>query len=268
MLIYYDMEFKRNIVCIDVETTGLNKATDRIIQLAMVKFNPNNGEVLENHNWYIIPSGKYTISEQATSVHGITKEILEEKGVKLSSIIDEFKEILNDSDILTYNGTTFDIAFIEREFEREGVNLDLDNFTFFDALSIERKFNSLCLSDVYKRYYGEGFEDVHDAFADVNATIKVFLAQLNKHGETQELADSIQETTTNTIISPEGFIKMENDVLVFSVGKYKGFPVSQICQQDPDYIKWLWSGSNGDKVITSPTKKAIVEDWNKFKKSL
>ena len=259
--IYYDMEFNRNIVCFDVETTGLNKAQCRIIQIAVVKFNPNTHEILYQNSWYVKPTGVYDIDYSSTKVHGLTKEFIEEHGVSLASIIPDILEVMKDSDILTYNGTSFDIAILQKELDREGMyDVDLyEDRLFIDSFDIEKSFNSLKLVDVYKRYTGEELDDAHNAYADVMATIEVFNYQKKKY----DVSESVNRTTTNTTTSPEGFITYDEDgELVFTGGKYKLRKVVDICKNDPSYIKWMW-GKNGDSVVSIRTKRSIEAAYRK-----
>lgn len=254
--------------CIDVETTGLNKNTDRIIQLAVTNFD-ENFNILLDRSWYIKPSGTWKINPDAEAVHNISEEIINEKGISLKSVAPVFLEIIADNPILTYNGSSFDISFIQREFEREGLETGFENHQYIDAFDIERRINSNRLGEVYKRYYGEDFEDAHDALADVHATIKVYAAQLKNHDkaintETGErvIDESIKQVTSMMQTSPEGFVYEDKDgVLKFRIGKFKEYPVVDVCKNNPSYIKWLFTPNNGDNVCTNLTKKAIKSEY-------
>ena len=142
--------------CIDTETTGLNKNTDRIIQLAVAKFD-ENFNIITERSWYIRPSGTWRINPDAQAIHNISEEVINEHGVSLKSIAPEFLELIKGTTILTYNGYSFDISFIQREFEREGIETGFENHEFADGYDIELRLNSHRLADVYRRYYGDDF---------------------------------------------------------------------------------------------------------------
>ena len=108
---------KRNITCIDLETTDSNKQTARIIQLAVIVFDPNTWKTVREKSWYIKPTGKWIITPEATKVNGLTYEFIDEHGVNLADVAPELKEMMKDTDILTFNGTGFDIVILEREME-------------------------------------------------------------------------------------------------------------------------------------------------------
>jgi DNA polymerase III epsilon subunit-like protein len=188
-----------------------------------------------------------------------------EHGRSIKEIFPEFMEAISSNPILTYNGTTFDIIFIQKDLERESLDADLASHTYIDAFDIERRVNSNKLSEVYMRYYGKPFEDAHDSSADVDATIDVYMEQQRRYSDrinpdtgTSILAESQADVTRTTTVSPEGFVYMDNDgIMKFRVGKYKEYPVYQVCINDPGYIKWLFEPRNGDNVISNITKRAI-----------
>ena len=263
----------QTISCIDTETTGLNKNTDRIIQLSVSNFKicDNKYEIIESRNWYINPTGYWKMNPDAQAIHNISEEFIRNNGTKLKDIYNDFIAMISDYPILTYNGSTFDISFIQREFEREDLDPQFEKHTFIDSFDIEKRMNSNKLSEVYKRYFGTDFEDAHNAESDVAATIAVFTEQNKRYradndirtdNDNNVIEESIGDTTKMMQTSPEGFIYMDSHgVLKFRVGKYKEYPVKEVCESDPGYIKWLFTPNNGDNIITGITKKSIIEDY-------
>ena len=253
------------IACIDTETTGLNKNTDRIIQLSCKVFDSETGERLDSLNEYILPSGMWKINPDAQAVHNISEEFIKEHGVSLRQVFPKFMEIIGDLPILTYNGSSFDICFLQREFEREGLDTQFEKHEFIDSFDIERRVNSNKLTDAYRRYYGKDFDNAHDSSADVDATIDVYMAQVRNHStainaETgvEVIKESNEYVTGMMQTSPEGFVYTDKDgVLRFRIGKFKEYPVVQVCKENPSYIKWLFTPNNGDNICTNLTKKAI-----------
>lgn len=259
------------VSCIDTETTGLNRNTDRIIQLSVANFDTETGAIVAKLDHYIKPSGVWSITPSAQAVHNISEEMVNEQGVSLKEIYPKFMEMIADHPILTYNGSSFDISFIQKEFEREGLETNFERHEYIDAFDIERRVNSNKLSDTYMRYFGHGFEDAHNSMADVMATIQVYLEQVKRYKVNNDIKtdtgknvidESNEHVTKMMQTSPEGFIYTDDEgVLRFRVGKYKEWPVAKVCQEIPSYIKWLFTPNNGDNVITNITKKSIKEDW-------
>ena len=86
--------------------------------------------------------------------------------------------MIKDADLLTYNGNSFDIKFLNEECKRWGLELPITGKKFYDAFAMECRFNPRDLSSVYKKYTGKDLDGAHDAFNDVKATAVVFLEQM------------------------------------------------------------------------------------------
>lgn len=258
------MSQNKFIVCWDIETTGLNPKEDFMIQLAVSKFSKDTFEIVDSKKWYIKPAHNYTISPQAQEVHGLTKEFIDANGVYFKEISSAFFSMIEDADLLTYNGNTFDIKFLNEECKRWGLPLPIDGKNFYDAFSMECRFNPRNLSAVYKKYTGVDLEDAHDALADVNATIEVFKHQIQSQGVS---FDEIDTWSENNLLTPDGSIRNagspgEEIRIVFAVGKYKDSEFMDITKKDPGYIKWYM-----ENVASDYTKKVLSEYYKKHRKN-
>ena len=253
----------RDIICYDVETTGLNPKEDYIIQLSIIKM---DGSALpefkekDRRNWYIKPAHAYTINPDAEKVHGISKDFLEKNGVLIKDIIKDFDEFIKDCDFLSYNGNTFDIKFLHKDFSTFGYDIFNTNRKYFDSYSMESRFTPRTLTAVYNKYTGETLEGAHDALNDVIGTCKVFAGQLKRYDLN---INDILDWPENNLLSPEGSIRNASTadspvVIVFSRGKYKDSDVADICKKDPSYIKWFF-----ENVASAATKSVIREYYYK-----
>ena len=236
------------IVCWDVETTGLNPKEDFILQLAATKFAKDTFERIESKKWYIKPAHNYTISPQAQAVHGLTKEFIDANGIYFKEVASEFFKMIEDADLLTYNGNSFDIKFLNEECKRWNLQLPITGKKFYDSFAMECRFTPRNLSAVYKNYTGEELQDAHDALADVNATVTVFQKQFEKHELTYDMIDT---WTENNLLTPDGTIRNagapgDDLVIVFAVGKYKDSEFMQVAKTDPGYIKWYMENLASD----------------------
>lgn len=241
------------IVCFDTETTGVDTSNDKIIQIAMVKFNPDNYQTIGTLQHYTIPDGEWSIPPSATEVHHLTKEFILQNGVPFNSVAQEIIAFFEGCDILTYNGNNFDLIILQNNLKSIGIDWTIPDCKLYDSLVIEKKINGMRLVDVYQRYFGEEFE-AHDAFADVNATIKVFEQQMTKHKD-------VVETIDFSMLSPDGFIKRNADgIVVFAKGKYKDKPVHEVCENDKPYINWIW-----EKDFSPITKENIKKAYYSHK---
>ena len=239
---------KPYLVCFDTETTGLDVQRDWIIQLSLVKVDARTFEEVGACDWYIKPSGAYTIAPEAQAVHHITREVLEREGVALKDVYPQMMAFLQDCDILSYNGNGFDARILYYNLQREGLTIDYDNYRFYDAYLIEMARTSRRLTDVYRRYYGKEFDDAHNSLADVRATIAVFKAQ-------QETSEDPQEFCRPDFdfISVDGFLAIRDGKKVFAQGKYKGKTIEQVQQAEPGYLDWVM------KNCAEPTRQLIEQ---------
>ena len=230
-------EILRPLVVPDIETTGLHKETDYIIQFSAIKVDRITGNIIDSINLYIKPTGTYNITIQAYMKHHIKPEFLEDKPT-FSEVAQQIRDFMEGCDILTYNGNSFDLPFIKAEFARAGDEINFLGINCYDAFVEEKKRHSMKLVDTYQRYTGHAMEEdgltPHDALSDVKATYKVFEAQQKEkpYGPEKRL------TEDNVIV--EGIFEGKEQPL-FNIGKYKDLPVSYISTIDQNYLKWCVS---------------------------
>lgn len=248
------LNLSKYIVSIDIETSGLDKTKDHIVQLSGVKYT-NTWKKVKEFNHYILPKEPWEMGKEAFEKHGLTKEFIQKNGVPLESVYDEFMEFIGDCDIVTYNGNSFDIPFIYAEFQKCSLDPKLVDHKLIDVFKIETKVNSNTLSAAYERYTGKPALDAHNALADVKMTMRVLYEQLNKY----DLSKIISEEEMK-IDFPEDILKMNGDKIAFSGGKHKNEFAFDVCKKDPSYIKWLFTN-----VLSEYSKNKIMEEYNRLK---
>lgn len=244
----------KNLVVFDIETTGLDKQNDHIIQFAALKINRETNEVLDTINTYIRPEGNYSISVNAYFKHHIKPEDLLDKPT-FRNVADRILEFFKDCDILTYNGTSFDIPILIREFERIGMEVSFADYDKYDAFLEERRRNGLTLEMTYQRYTGKTMEEAgltaHDALGDIKATYTIFSRQQHKQAYGPE-----KLITDDNIITYKEINGQE--IPCFNVGKYNGQPLALVRKTDYQYLKWCVSESCN---FSKQTKKYISENY-------
>lgn len=246
---------KRNIVAVDVETTGLSFTEDYIIQLAAVKFDTDFNVIDEMHD-LVIPINEFTITEEAYAKHGFTKDYILAQGKSFREVGPKFNEFIKDCDILTYNGKAFDIRMISKELLSIGINLDI-NRVFYDSYILDVKLNPRTLDAVYKRYTGNDMINAHDALSDVKATIEVFKHQVSKFAEIDSYSlDDIMKFEELQVVGFDGMIRREGDLILFNKGKYRNTEFMEVTKKDPQYIKWFMLNNEFDS-----TTKAICRAY-------
>lgn len=222
----------------DLETTGVDKLNDQIIQFAGIKFNTKTGEIIDSISQLIKPIGNYSIALGAYFKHNISPKILEDKPT-LQEFAPTIIKFFNDSEnILTYNGNGFDIPFLKIELNKYGYDIDFSLKKCYDAYLEEKRRNGMHLEDVYMRYKGKSMEDAglvaHDALSDVKATLSIFIGQQGR----QSYGPEKMYGEDNTI---QDMIFLNELQPCFNIGKYRGISLKYVSEHDQNYLKWCIS---------------------------
>lgn len=253
------------IVAFDVETTGLSQTDDYVIQLSAIKFEKNTYRQIKVFDYYIKPIRSYEIKPGAFEAHGLTKEFIEANGVSLKSVAQEFIEMFDDADVLTFNGNRFDTNMIYKDLLMIGIEFPMEGKIFYDSYGMETRLNPRDLSSVYFNYTGCILEDAHNSLSDVKATIEVFKSQLEVLQEDNETGEDVDNWTENQLYSPEGSIRNaasgdEPEKIVFNMGKYKDQEFMVVCKNDPGYISWF-----KDKVASPYTWRKLTKYYKEHR---
>jgi DNA polymerase-3 subunit epsilon len=179
----------------------------------------------------------------------LTKEFIEKNGKTIKEIADDFLSFIDNCDFLTYNGNTFDIQFLYKDFNMFGYDLKLEERKFYDAYAMECTFRPRTLSFIYHDYTGKILDGAHNAIKDVEATIEVFKKQQEIYGKSWEELDSMHE---NNLLTPDGSIRRPSaisDQIIFARGKYKD------CEFTSQKHFGLWNAITNSIIIT---EKALM----------
>lgn len=261
------LNLARPLAIIDLETTGTNVSTDRIVQIAVLKVFPDGKEEIRQQK--INPT--IPIPLEASQVHGIYDEDVQDLEA-FFEVAPRILKFIDDCDFAGYNSNKFDIPLLIAEFLRIGINLNLKGRRFIDALGIYRDMEPRTLKEAYKYYCGQEFKGAHDAANDVRATYKVLKSQLQKY-ENVELEDNngnlyrpIQNnmdalaafTPFNTLDPTGKIVYNDSDLETLAFGKYKGRTLVDIYITDPGYLDWIIT--KGDfSLFTKKAVKRVVE---------
>jgi DNA polymerase-3 subunit epsilon len=245
-----ELNLKNPIVFFDLETTGINPATDRIVEISYLKIHPNGKE--ESHTYRVNPGRP--IPREATAIHHITDEMV--------AGCPGFKEIgqliandIKGCDLAGFNSNRFDIPLLAEEFLRNEIELDMSTRKFIDVQVIFHKMEQRNLSAAYRFYCNKELEDAHSAEADTRATYEVLKAQLERYPDLQNDVAFLSEfSTQNHNVDFAGkFIYNNKGEEVFNFGKYKDVSVEEILKKDPGYYGWMMNGDfalNTKNVLT------------------
>lgn len=254
-----ELNLTRPIVFFDLETTGINIATDKIVEISILKVFPNGNK--ESKTWLVNP--EIEIPQGAIDVHGVTNEkVVTEPTFK--ELASKVSEMIADADLAGFNSNRFDIPLLAEELMRVGIDFDMKNRKAIDVQVIFHKKEQRTLGAGYQFYCGKVLEGAHGAEADTNATYEILLAQLDKYDDIENSVDALSKFSTHGIRADfAGFILMnEEDQEVFSFGKYKGKTVEEVFNENPGYHNWI---QNADFPLY--TKKVLREIKDRMSKS-
>lgn len=230
----------------DLETTGVDKAVDKIVEIAIIRF---DGDKRYEFQTYINP--EIPIPASATEVHGITNEMVADKPT-ISQLAKKLHNIFNGCDLYGYNSNSFDIPFLALQLEKSGYPLDLSEVLFIDACVIFKRQYERTLTAALKEYCNEEHTGAHGAMSDVEATIKVLEAQKAKHFDAN-LADADLALYCNydkPRADISGNFAIVDGEYVLNFGKHKGARAAD-CKP---YLQWM----NGQDFM-SDTKAIIAK---------
>lgn len=235
-------KFMRNIVALDLESTGLNIKTDQIIQISMIKID-NNYNIVDRYMTYVQPVAPYTITLSAYLKHKIIPKMLADKPF-FKDIAPKILDFVKGCDLLGYNLIKFDLPLLYNEFKKIGIVWDFSNYHVYDSYLEEIRRNGNSLEMTYERYYGKKFEEsgltAHNAESDVLATIEIYKKQ-----------NSNEPMKYERILSADGFLKYDTfgsdaEEICFAKGKYANVSVRYVKKYDPKYIDWVLNNNELD----------------------
>jgi DNA polymerase-3 subunit epsilon len=245
----------RPIAFLDLETTGVNLSSDRIVEIAIVKILPDHTRQVKRK----LLNPEMQIPVASSDIHGITNDMVKDAPT-FKQAGNEIKQFLQDCDLGGYNSNRFDIPILMEEFLRAGMDVDLSNRRMIDVQHIFYSMEPRTLSAAYKFYCQKELINAHSAEVDINATIEVFMSQLERYNQLGDNVDSIL-----SVIGEEKIVDYarrfsfdEKGVEVFNFGKYKGKSVSDVLKSEPHYYDWMMRGD-----FPLHTKQKLTEIMNR-----
>lgn len=203
-------------ICLDCETTGLNAESDRVIEVALIKFNFT--QILESFETLIDP--EINISKESMEIHHITDEMVQGKP-KISHVLPSLFKMI-DQHIIVGHGIGLDLAFLQNEAKRYQVPCTLSNNQTLDTLRMARLYGESPVNSLEKlrQHFNIAEEGAHRAMSDVIVNIEVFKYLAANYKTTEQLLQRLQRPI---------------QLKIMPLGKHKGRPLSEIPQE---YLQW------------------------------
>ena len=261
-----ELNLKKPLLFFDIESTGLNIASDSIIELCFVKIMPDNEKKVKTWRvkpWDYANNCQREINPSAQAVHGISAEDLKDCPT-FYQISDEVVEWISDSDLAGFNSAKFDLPMLAEEIERvrrytdKKLEVDLHAMQMVDVQNIFHAMEPRTLKAAYLFYCGLELENAHAAEADTLATYEVLKGQLDRYKEDPRIENDVDKlakfSTKQRIVDYAGrLILNDKDEPVVSFGKHKGKTAREVYFSEPSYFAWI---DNGD--FTLDTKRQFA----------
>jgi DNA polymerase-3 subunit epsilon len=289
-----ELNLQRPLLFFDLESTGLNIATDGIIEISFVKALPGVAEP-QVKTWKIKP-WDYALRKQipitpgAAAVNGVKDEDLKDCP-RFIEVLPEIAEWLKDSDLAGFNSAKFDLPLLAEEIERarayceerafrpesrekaqemlaciEGI--DLHEKKMVDVQSIYHHMEPRNLRAAYRFYCGgKDFENAHTAEADTLATYEVLKAQLDRYAEPEEYREEVLKNDVGALskigarsqaVDYAGRLFYNEDgEAVISFGKHKGKTARAVYETEPSYFSWI---ANGEFTLDTKRQFALLKE--------
>ena len=258
------LNLKKPIAFFDIESTGINVASDRIVEISILKINTDGTEEVKTKR--INP--EMPIPIESSLIHGIYDEDIKDEPT-FKQIAKGLALFLENCDLGGYNSNKFDIPLLMEEFLRVEVDFDISKRKMVDVQNIFHQMEQRTLKAAYRFYCDKDLINAHSAEADIRATYEVLLSQIERY-ENTEMTDKKGEISVpvkNDIEALHVFTQMQKNVdfagtivynargeEVFNFGKHKGKTVEEVFRNEPSYYDWMQNG-----MFPLYTKKKLTE---------
>ncbi|GAC1421834.1 MAG: 3'-5' exonuclease [Flavisolibacter sp.] len=250
------LQLKKPLSFIDIEATGTNVSTDRIVEIAIVKVMPDGNRSMKRK----LINPQISIPQACIDLHGINNEMVKDAPV-FKQVAHEVKQFLDSSDFACYNAYRLDIPLLMEEFIRAEVEFDMKNRKVIDVQKIFHQMEQRTLSAAYKFYCQKTLEGAHGAEADATATVEILNAQVIKYPQLGNNVETILKSIgeDQIIDFARRFILDEKGVEIFNFGKHKGKAVQDVLKGEPQYYDWMMRGE-----FPMNTKQKLTEMYTRI----
>lgn len=243
------LNLSRPLAFFDLETTGTNVVTDRIVEISIYKVMPDGSS--ESMTKLINPT--IPIPAEVTAIHGIKNEDVANSPT-FAQLAPSFDAFLKNCDLAGYNSNRFDIPMLIEEFLRCGIQFDIKKRRLVDVQNIFHKMEPRTLKAAYRFYCGKELIDAHEAEADTRATYEILLSQIERYEgcEYEDRDGKVSKPVTNNVEALHAFSYNHNNAdlvghivynrkgkEVFNFGKHKNREVEEVFRLEPQYYDWM-----------------------------
>lgn len=255
LFMFRHLKLERPLAILDLETTGVNVEKDRIVEISVLRITPGGEQI--QHTRRLNP--EMPIPPEASLVHGIRDgDVMNEP--TFSEIAYKLQNFLEGCDLCGFNLKRFDMQLLYKEFQRVGLNFELEGRSIIDPMLIFHQYERRDLAGAVKFYLGREHKNAHTAAADVQATAQILEAMLDRYQDLPRNVPDLHLTCmgSDAVDSSEMFVKVDGEIR-FRRGKYRGATLEAIARDHPDYLDWMVNKGN----FNSDTLKMVADSRNR-----
>ena len=229
------LRLERPLAVFDLETTGVSAVTDRIVEIAIVRLEPDGSR--RTLNWRVNPG--VPIPPGASAVHGITDADVADCP-PFAELADAVTEALSGCDLGGFNCARFDVPLLRAEFARVGRSFPPTDARVVDAHVIFLRKEPRDLGSAVRRYLGREHVGAHGAEADAEATADVLLAQVAQYSDLPETVAELHELLRDDrYLDPDRRLAWREGEAVFAFGKVNGRSLRDVARTDAGFLRWI-----------------------------
>jgi DNA polymerase-3 subunit epsilon len=253
------LKLTRPIAIFDLETTGLNITSDRIVEIAIIRveIDGSESEYLRRVN------PEMPIPAEVSAIHGIFEADLVDAPT-FAEIAEEVVAFIGESDLAGYNSNKFDIPVLAEELMRAGSDFDVASRRFVDVQNIFHKMEQRTLAAAYQFYCEKPMENAHNALYDARVTLDVFRSQLDRYNTLENNVDylsAFSKAGNYNLLDFAGRLAInEHGEAMYNFGKHKGKTIRDVMRSEPGYYGWML-----DADFPLYTKKCLRVEMDKIK---
>jgi DNA polymerase-3 subunit epsilon len=250
------LQLNKPLAFVDIEATGTNVSTDRIVEIAIVKHLPDGARSVKRK----LINPQIPIPQVCVDIHGITDDMIKDAPV-FKGAAQEIKQFLDGCDLACYNAYRLDIPLLMEEFIRADVEFEMKGRKVVDVQKIYHQMEQRTLSAAYKFYCGKTLDGAHGAEVDAAATAEILNAQLERYPQLGTSIDTIHKAIgeENIIDFARRFVFNDKGEECFNFGKHKGKTVADVLKAEPQYYDWMMRGE-----FPMNTKQKLTEIYTRF----
>jgi DNA polymerase-3 subunit epsilon len=248
-------ELDRPLAFFDLETTGLNTKSDRIVELALIRISPH-GDVLERVRRF---NPGVPIPPESSAIHGIKDEDVADEPA-FASVAKSLLELLENCDLGGFNIRRFDIPLLLAEFKRAGIPFSVKGRRLIDAQTIFHQEEPRDLSAAARFYLGREHREAHTALGDIRTTAAVLAAQLERYPDIPKELDDLNaycDKASPLRTELEKWFEAKGDALTFRRGKHRGETLEEVATTAPDYLQWMLGADDMEDEVLEVVRKAL-----------